>query len=725
MVCPKCGSPVSGDGETCSNCGAELDRTVDSLDDKSEGLREMTQKLKAVGNGAGKSSVGETIADRFEIDEFVDSGPFGEVYRAHDEIIETNVALKLFDDEVLQAAPDREKFLDATHAARSMTQRNVVRVHDSGVHEGHPWVSMQYLEGLTLEKVLELREKKGERFTLEELEPVITQITLALQHIGREFPNGDLKPTNVFFLPDLVKITDGYMLSAIPGKIFTERLADNTYLAPELRSSTENADVRCDVYSLGAIVGEMYFGPDYVPGDESVSGPESEAIDVLCQRATAFDPAERYPTVEALSEDFATLVDTGQLLDRASALSPSSVAEPSAAGDSGQRPDPGTPNAEFPEDEVATRDYERSDPGPGPAGPTNEVDRDNYPPPDAVPGAELPPEPESPPGAVSRPESAGSGESSSRFGVYAFVILLGVAGGLVVWALTSSEKGDDPIDISDQESEESAVASGEDESDGGAGASQGDSQALVEGIEAMIDVNRAALEAARERAESEAEDRDEGEESGTTASTKSGRAGSAEQARGTGGTTGRPADDEAAGAAATQSGGEAAGDDEPEPARGTDCPERMALVERDAGNYCIDRYEYPGPGQKPKANVTWFEAKSTCKSEGKRLCTLAEFRRACGTSYPWGDEWDASKCNTSDESGFARSIAPAGEFKECRSWPGTYDMVGNVLEWVEEQKIVGGGFDSGKDVAKCGYASNKSPGSAGGSVGFRCCARPE
>jgi hypothetical protein len=172
------------------------------------------------------------------------------------------------------------------------------------------------------------------------------------------------------------------------------------------------------------------------------------------------------------------------------------------------------------------------------------------------------------------------------------------------------------------------------------------------------------------------------------------------------------------GAAAGGSGGE-------KPAQGTDCPSGMALVKAGSGNYCIDRYEYPGKGQMPRVNVTWFGAQKLCEERQARLCTLNEFQRACGRTYPWGDDWDPDRCNTADADGFARQLQPAGARDRCRSWPGTYDMVGNVAEWVEEQRIVGGGFDSGPQVATCRYVSKKAPGRGAPNVGFRCCAAPD
>jgi len=734
VVCPKCGNPASGDEQTCQNCGAELDKSIEGLEVKSEGLRRMSQELKAVDTSRQRFADGETFADRFEIEELVETGPFGEVYRAHDEIVETEVAVKIFEEDVVRTPPEREEFLAATRAARAMTQEHVVRIHDSGVHDEDPWVSMQYLEGLTLRKALELREKKDERFSLEELEPIVTQITLALQHIGREFPDGNLKPTNIFFLPDLLKVTDGYILSAIPGDVFTERLEDSKYLAPELHTSTADADGRCDVYSLGMIIGEMIFGPNYTPGSDAVTEPEESSIDALCRRATAFDPAERYATVEALSEDFQTLVDTGQLLDRGPG-----PGGPAPAADSS--PTSGEPGIdEFPEDEIATADYDRMHSDGSESGgmaPTNEMDRDEYPPPESGSDGELPPEPsagETGAGAVpgddqpTREHDAPEARETSRpgetrisrddddeqgalsaaiVGGFLFVLVVGAVG---VARMTEDNSEQEVVDIS-EESDSRAQAAGShigargaaadvDAGDAGADAERDtgpDPDVLAAAVGEGAGAIAQSLEAASEKAEQKGKELEDNDDEGGRAS---------------GGSS----------SGAGSSAGSAGGGGEPQ---GTDCPDGMALVEWDQGNFCIDRFEYPGRNRTPTVEATWFEAKSDCRNQGKRLCALREWQRACGVKYPYGREWDPDRCNTQDRDGFSRSLAASGEFNECRAWTGAYDMVGNAHEWVEEQKIVGGGFDSGPDVATCRYASAKSPGSGSPTVGFRCCADAE
>ena len=155
------------------------------------------------------------------------------------------------------------------------------------------------------------------------------------------------------------------------------------------------------------------------------------------------------------------------------------------------------------------------------------------------------------------------------------------------------------------------------------------------------------------------------------------------------------------------------------------CPGGMSTIKHKSGKfepYCIDRYEYPGGGARPATNVSWYAAESACKSQGKRLCQIQEWQRACGAKYPWGATWNPNKCVTEDADELERSVQAAGSMKTCRNGWGLYDMVGNVAEWVQEQRVVGGDATGGEKTASCYYATNKSPGSGSGLVGFRCCA---
>ena len=144
------------------------------------------------------------------------------------------------------------------------------------------------------------------------------------------------------------------------------------------------------------------------------------------------------------------------------------------------------------------------------------------------------------------------------------------------------------------------------------------------------------------------------------------------------------------------------------------------------GAYCVDTYEYPGRGQRPKTKVTRTTAAALCKRADKRLCTGSEWRSACtgrgGAAFPYGKSFNAGKCVTEDDDGEERGVTASGAFRRCRSASGAYDMVGNVGEWTVDGRVRGGDVASSDEDASCSASEARSPSHSGGRVGFRCCA---
>lgn len=128
--------------------------------------------------------------------------------------------------------------------------------------------------------------------------------------------------------------------------------------------------------------------------------------------------------------------------------------------------------------------------------------------------------------------------------------------------------------------------------------------------------------------------------------------------------------------------------------------------------YCIDAYEYPGKGKKPKTGVSSSSARALCKEVGKRLCTAEEFMRACGETYPYGEEFDPDACNVSGK------IVETGSFSGCKTKEGVYDLVGNASEWTADGLIRGGDATQGKGATCSSKTKRFLPGPTNG---FRCC----
>jgi hypothetical protein len=155
------------------------------------------------------------------------------------------------------------------------------------------------------------------------------------------------------------------------------------------------------------------------------------------------------------------------------------------------------------------------------------------------------------------------------------------------------------------------------------------------------------------------------------------------------------------------------------------CPDDMVSIDlENQKQFCIDKYEWPNTKKSvPITGVSWVEAKVFCIDAGKRLCTAMEWESACNGSsnllYPYGNQFEKERCPVEGKSPWK-----AGSFSNCEK-TGTFDMVGNVWEWVENKNgdyplSMGGSFRYGK-LARCGLQSQGTVATQSNETGFRCC----
>lgn len=204
--------------------------------------------------------IGEVVAGRFRVEELLGIGGMGVVYRARDLSLDIEVAIKLLRPELARKPEAFERFRNELLLARQVSSPHVVRIHDIAQH-GERWlISMDYIDGESLEHRL---ERNGPL-------PVDSAIALArglLSGLSAAHLCGvvhrDLKPANILFdRNDRPYITDFGIARSLGATGVTQTgliIGTPEYLSPE-QARGETVDGRSDLYTVGLILYEALSG---------------------------------------------------------------------------------------------------------------------------------------------------------------------------------------------------------------------------------------------------------------------------------------------------------------------------------------------------------------------------------------------------------------------------------------------------------------------------------
>ncbi len=264
---------------------------------------------------------------RFQLRERLGDGGFGQVFRAYDPRLDRDVAVKV----LKQLHPSErimERFFREARAVARLDHSNIVSVHDAGFDDGRCWVAYQLVGGRPL-----WWYRDHHRMDPTTIARIVADLAHALDHSHqRGVVHRDLKPANVLIddqgRPRLIDFglarrfdfeSDLTREGAIVGT--------PAYMSPEQAlGQSRQVDERSDVYSLGVILHELLFGrrPDETselppmpprgkPVDAlvdsaaipfaSTDSAVPSALQKICCRATALDPAARHPTARALADE--------------------------------------------------------------------------------------------------------------------------------------------------------------------------------------------------------------------------------------------------------------------------------------------------------------------------------------------------------------------------------------------------------------------------------------
>jgi serine/threonine-protein kinase len=204
---------------------------------------------------------GDVIGDRYKVRSELGRGGMGVVFRASDLELDEEVALKvMLPGAFAQATEGVAKLKHEVRLARRISHPNVVRVHDLVESDGLRCLSMEYVPGMTLLKLL----RQHGRLALAPGLQIAKQLCRGLAAVHAEgIVHRDLKPQNIMVLPNgVVKLMDFGVSSGRQGSQAGEdRIVIGTpaYMSPE-QCRGEELDVHSDLYSLGIVLWEMFVG---------------------------------------------------------------------------------------------------------------------------------------------------------------------------------------------------------------------------------------------------------------------------------------------------------------------------------------------------------------------------------------------------------------------------------------------------------------------------------
>jgi serine/threonine-protein kinase len=310
--------------------------------------------------------IGSVIQDRYKIESIIGKGSMGIVYKASQELIGREVAIKVLHAHLVSDGESLKRFHQQARAASRLNHPHIITLYDYGVlGSGQPYIVMDLLKGSTLATLLEERDY----LPVEEALPIFKQVCDALADAHKHgVVHRDVKPENIVIedspaQKSSVKVVDFGIAKLIQGTDETVPRITRTgtvcgspaYMSPEQFQGID-VDHRSDIYSLGIVLYETLTGrlpftaPDLITlMGQHVGEPAPKlravrpdldfrpALEKMVDRSLAKDPENRQKSMDDFYDELQTAASdkkTTQRIPTAAAISgtsaPSSVAEAQA-----------------------------------------------------------------------------------------------------------------------------------------------------------------------------------------------------------------------------------------------------------------------------------------------------------------------------------------------------------------------------------------------------------
>ena len=293
---------------------AQASPLVTTLRDFKQPLAALFPNLRLVGGYALLEEIGQ--------------GGMGVVYKARQVQLDRLVAIKMLRSGS-SSRDDLIRFRTEAEAVAALAHPGIVQIHEVGEHEGRPYISLEYVEGGSLDKYL-----AGKSIPPREAAAIVQAIATTIEFAHRHgVVHRDLKPANILLSRGsgglTPKVTDFGLAKKLDGDGHTragEVVGTPAYMAPEQAEGRLDIGPAIDVYAIGAILYECLTGKPPVTGhsfgemmakvrdDEPIPPRQLEArvprdLETICLACLRKDPSRRYASAAHLAADLARFLE--------------------------------------------------------------------------------------------------------------------------------------------------------------------------------------------------------------------------------------------------------------------------------------------------------------------------------------------------------------------------------------------------------------------------------
>lgn len=262
----------------------------------------------------------QLLNNRYRLEQHIGSGGMAEVYLAHDQLLDRQVAVKILRPQFSSDEEFIARFRREAKAAARLCNPAIVNIYDVGEDNRRHYIVMEYVAGETLKTAIASQGKLPAARAV----TIAMGIASALEHAhDRGVVHCDIKPHNILLTPDLLpKVADFGIAKAVSAATATTSstiMGSVHYLAPE-QAKGERVTPQSDLYSLGVVLYEMLTGELPFSGESAVAialmHVQAKApsladkaptlpllLDAIVSRLLAKNPADRYPTASVVIQD--------------------------------------------------------------------------------------------------------------------------------------------------------------------------------------------------------------------------------------------------------------------------------------------------------------------------------------------------------------------------------------------------------------------------------------